>query len=149
LDGKISITDLAMKFNTDFQTAKEHIDSHDIQGVVRNKFEETEKVLEHGEYVKEFKFMMTILKDKLEQLYAVDDVSPQTLSNLSKLIGEMRKLLMDIAEYDGKVHKGQINVVVEQQQKELDLIMDILLNEICPECRIHVIKRLEEEKIRV
>jgi len=143
LVGKKSVHEMAKYFGVTEEEVWQHIDHINPEELKMKVRKETgsEKVMEKLES------MIDILSEKVDELMFIWNPDSQRISDLTKLVKELRGALMDYAEIIGEIQRGQVVVQVQQVEHQIEQIIDILMSEVCDSCRERVLQRLEEMKI--
>ena len=81
------------------------------------------------------------LEDKIELLFAEDDLNPKYIDSLTKLAKEIRESLKYMLEFKGQlVHKRQDTIIVAQMQ----VVQEVLAQQ-HPQVWLDIKKQMEEK----
>jgi len=141
--GNKTMLEMAKEFGVTVEEVQIHIQKHRITDIARQRVRKARQILSDKDFKTAFEFLFTLLMDKIEAIDATGKLDAQTINSISKLTESMRKLLRDVAEIEGKIQSNQVVIQIEQVQKEIDILTDILLHDLCDECQERVLKKLE------
>jgi len=140
---KISIKDLCDYFSITRQEAWEHVNKHSPQPTTPFILDESSEEAKEFDYYMKLKRVAKALEKWINYLASQDVPTKDTVSQLSSLVKEYRHILMNLAEIEGKVQKGQVVVELKQYNEKLDEMITLIVEELCDDCRVKVLGKLE------
>jgi len=138
LEGRKTVKQMAEFFGVTVNEAWEHVEQH----VTADQLREWGRG--DDQFVSKMQKMVQVLEDYVDLLAA--DLSPDVgrIKALTAVVRELRGTLMDYAELVGRIQRGQVIVQVQQIEQKVQQLTMVVLEEVCPECRERILKRLEE-----
>lgn len=137
-EGKISITDAAKKLGVTFADFEIHIKNHmEEKPLPRPRLEEGE--IDIGRTLRE---TLRLLKARVS-VFMQTEVTPENERMLTALVKEVRGLVMNIAELEGKL-SGQPLIELKTIKMQFNDLTGFMITELCPVCKAKIQNRLEE-----
>lgn len=141
LMGRRSVAEMARYFGVTDEEVWRHIDEH----IDMEEIQEEQKRQDGADrIVQQLERIIDVLSEKVEELSEGWVLDSQKILDLTRLAKELRGALMDYAEVIGEIQRGQIVVQVQQMEERVDQLVEILMDEVCDECREKVLMRLEQ-----
>lgn len=139
--GRKSVYEAAGYFGMSIEDVQEHLDKHEIN------VDEEKGVYESTDfYMNQFLKILKQLKDWMNYVTMVKDPDQKTMEVGLKVMKEIRLTLSDLAELQGKKEKsGNITVQIENMNMRYTKLTNLLMVELCDECRMKVIDLLDEQ----
>ena len=146
---KRTIKEMCDFFNVSRQEAWEHLNKHQMDPPetpyqMDSKETEVEGMDESTiDYYLKFKKMIKHLESWIEYIMKHNNPDRHTVGALSSLVKEYRQALMNLAEIEGKIQRGQVVVELQQYNNKLDEIVELIIEELCDECKVKTLEKLE------
>jgi len=142
LTGRKSPYEIAAQYGMDIEDVMEHVNKHEIV----LKQDSADRYRSPDWYLNEMLGLFNILRDWVDYLMEQPkDLDPKKISSLTTLTKEIRAVIVELANLQGRIQKGEI-YVDKMQVNNIAMLTDVLLEEVCDECRPKVIKALENRK---
>ena len=137
---KIDFTSFCRFFNVTKEEAEEHLRSHDMSEFAIVDDDKRDSAID---YYNKFKTILDHLEKWINVVVSSGKYDKSAVLNLTTLVKEYRQALMNLAELEGKIQRGQTIVQIQQYNQKLDELVEIVLNEVCDRCRERILARLE------
>jgi len=143
LTGRKSPFEIAAQYGMDIEDVMEHVNKHEI---VLKEYS-IDRYQSPDWYLNEMLGMFNVLRDWIDYLMEQPrgEIDPRKVDALTKLTREVRATLVELANFQGRIQKGEI-YVDKMQVNNVAVLTDVLLEEACDECRIKMIDALERQK---
>jgi hypothetical protein len=138
--GKRTILDAAMFFKCSNEDIITHMNFHDTEIIDDSGDLESPDFL-INEMLKLFK----MLRDWLKYSIQSGDMSRQDYELALKMIKETREVLKTLGDWQGKSSGNkEVTINIEMINNQYKQITNMLVTEVCPECRLKVINMLDK-----
>lgn len=145
LTGRKSPFEVAAQYGMDIEEVMEHVNRHEIV----LKQDSPGRYQSPDWYLNEMLGMFNVLRDWIDFLIEGQkdgkDLDPRKIDALTKLTKEVRATLVELANFQGRIQKGEIHID-KMQVNNIAVLTDVLLEEACDECRLKMIEALEKQK---
>jgi len=105
-----------------------HINEHDVDFRTDEDFDISGRIQR----------IIRVLEDHVDFIIESFAIDHGTIKSLTSLASELRKALMDYAELQGKIQRGNVVVQVNQYQQQLNILVQTIIEDLCDECRERV-----------
>lgn len=142
LTGRKSPFEIAAQYGMDVEDVMEHVNKHEIV----LKQDSVGRYQSPDWYLNEMLGLFNVLRDWIDYLMEQPkDLDSRKISSLTTLTKEIRAVIVELANLQGRIQKGEIHVD-KMQVNNIAILTDVLLEEVCDECRPRVIEALEKRK---
>lgn len=137
--GRKNILDASIQFHCSQAEVLEHINTHEILTNNSGDYESPDFYM--GELLKLFK----MLKDWLNYCVQTDKMRREDYKIALQMIKETRETLKALGEFQGRLDsKSNVTVNIEMINQKYLQITNLLMNEVCDECRLKVINLMDQ-----
>lgn len=139
-NGSKSYQDAAHFFNIPIDDVMEHCNTHEL-------IIDTTKCRDVNDpdfYMDELLSLLDMFKDWLQYCITSEHMTKSDLDMATKLGKEIRETIKTLGEFQGKLQRGStINVNVDVINQRYMMITNMLMTEVCDECRLKVINLMD------
>jgi len=136
MHGRKTLKEMAEYFGVNMDEAWEHVNMHQVP--------EDMMLREDDDTAKRFEKLIRLLEDWVDMVAMRGQPDPSNVKSLTALVRELRQAMMDYAEFQGKIQRGQVVLQVQQVQQKVQELTMVVLEEVCDGCRERIVKRLEQ-----
>lgn len=138
--GKVSVEEASMFFNMSRNEVMDHINTHQIK-----EDKNTGEYDSQDFYMKRLLRMLKKLEDWVNYICAIKDFDRENIKLALMLTKETRATLHDLAEFQGRLNQGgNVNVKIETMNNRFVLLTNLIVQEVCPECRQKVLEAIDQ-----
>jgi len=142
LTGRKSPFEVAAQYGMEIVEIMEHVNKHEIV----LKQDSPGRYQSPDWYLNEMLGMFNVLRDWIDYLMEQPkEVDTRKITALTTLTKEVRATLVELANFQGRIQKGEIHID-KMQVNNIAVLTDVLLEEACDECRLRMIEALEKHK---
>lgn len=141
LTGRKSPFEIAAQYGMELEEVMEHVNKHEI--VLKEG--DAERYQSPDWYLNEMLRMFNILRDWIDYMIEQPkgEIDVRKVDALTKLTKEVRFTLVELANFQGRIQKGEIHVD-KMQVNNIAMLTDVILEEACDQCRIKMVKAIEQ-----
>lgn len=137
--GVRSVEEMGLKFGVSVDGVNEHLYTHEIVSPAR--LDST--VIGDEFYLDKLMRMLRQLESCSTTVMMEDKLDKTMIDSMTKLTKEIRSTITTIAEFQGRLDRSTTTINIQTVESKILKLTNVMVQEMCPECRIKLIPVIE------